>query len=272
MPSTQLAIAVAIGAIAPALPAGALFAPPAQSDQPHAISVQAWPTVAAVFAGGDLAGNHTCTASVVASSTGDLLVTAAHCLSGDGRGMTVAPGYDAGRTPYGVWSVTAVFVDSAWRTDTTEADDVAFLRVAPAMVGGRTRRLQDVTGANTLGDTPSPSTSVTVQGFNAGRTDHAVSCTVGLDMTLTDPTFRCGGYVSGSSGSPWLVTGSDGRTRVTGVIGGPDEGGCTDATSYSAVFAASTAALLARAERSGDDGDIAPVAGPASDCDTSGNG
>ncbi|WP_243762779.1 serine protease [Allobranchiibius sp. CTAmp26] len=268
----QLAIATVIGVIVPALPPGALFAPPAQSDQPHSISVRASPTVAAVFTGGDLGENHTCTASVVASSTGDLLVTAAHCLSGDGKGMKVVPGYDAGHTPYGVWPVTAVFVDSAWRANTTEADDVAFLRVAPTEVDGKTQRLQDVTGANTLGDTPAPSTSVTVEGFNVGRTDHAVSCTVGLDMTVTDPTFRCGGYVSGSSGSPWLVTGSDGITRVTGVIGGPDEGGCTDATSYSAVFAAPTAALLARAERSGNDGDTAPAAGPAPGCSSSDDG
>ncbi|UIJ35847.1 serine protease [Allobranchiibius sp. GilTou73] len=266
MPSTQLAIAAAIAAVALGLPPGELFAPSDQSDQPHSISVRALPTVAALFSGGDVSQDHTCTASVVSSTTGDLLITAAHCVSGNGKGMKVVPGYDAGDAPYGVWPVTAVFVDSAWQSDTSEADDVAFLRVARTEVGGTTRRLQDVTGANTLGDTPAPSTSITVQGFNAGRDDHAVSCTVGLDMTVTDPTFRCGGYVSGSSGSPWLATGADGVTRVTGVIGGPDEGGCTDATSYSPVFTAKTAALLARAERSGDDGDTAPDAGPASDC------
>ena len=266
MPSTQLAIAVAIAAITPALPIGALFAPPVQSDDPHSISVHASPRVAALFSGGDATKDHSCTASVVASSTRDLLVTAAHCLSGDGRNIVVAPGYDSGRTPYGVWPVTAVFVDSAWRSNLAESDDVAFIRVAPTAIHGTKREIQDVTGANTLGDLPAPSTTVTVEGFNSGSSDQAVSCTVGLDMTVDDPTFRCGGYVAGSSGSPWMVTGSDAVTQVIGVIGGPDEGGCTDATSYSPVFDTSTASLLARAERSGNDGDTLPVAGPAPDC------
>jgi hypothetical protein len=48
--------------------------------------------------------------------------------------------------------------------------------------------------------------------------------------------FACGGFFGGTSGSPW-VTRFDPRTRtgtIVGVIGGFQEGGATDAISYSA--------------------------------------
>ena len=51
---------------------------------------------------------HTCTASVIASRTGDLVITAAHCLSGTGAGWRFAPGYDNGAEPYGSWKVVGL--------------------------------------------------------------------------------------------------------------------------------------------------------------------
>lgn len=269
VPSTQLAIALALAAIAPGFPVAALFDPSPTADLPSAISVRAPAMVAAVFGAPDTTPDHTCTASVVSSSTRDLLITAAHCVSGDGTDIKIAPGYNAGRTPYGVWSVTAAFVDSAWQSDQSESDDVAFLRVAPQSINGVRRELQDVTGADTLGTTPDASSVVTASSFNAGSGDHAVSCTTGLGFVGSNPTFRCDGFSNGSSGSPWLVTGTDGITRVTGVIGGLHEGGCRDSTSYSPVFGAPVSALLARAEQAGDDGDDVRAAGPALACSSS---
>lgn len=265
MPSTQQAIAFALAALAPGLPVAVLFALSGTSDIPQATDVRAAPTVAAVFTSG-MSEDHTCTASVVASKTRDLLITAAHCISGDGSGVSVAPGYDAGSTPYSVWPVTAVFVDPAWELGQDAAHDVAILRVAAGTEDDGSRALQDETGANLLGSTATPSTTVTVQGFNLGIDDHAISCTTGLGSAQSNPTFRCGGYVGGSSGSPWLVTGADRITRVTGVIGGLNEGGCTDETSFSPVFGTDVRSLLARAENSGTDGDTLPVAGPAAAC------
>ena len=49
---------------------------------------------------------------------------------------------------------------------------------------------------------------------------------------------RCAGFFGGTSGSPW-VTGFDPVTRtgtIIGVIGGYQEGGDTDAISYSSYF------------------------------------
>lgn len=235
-------------------------------DLPQAAVVRATPTVAAMFVAG-LDEDHSCTASVVASTTRDLLITAAHCISGDGSEIRIAPGYDSGNTPYGVWNVTAVFVDPAWQSRQAAAHDVAILRVSSAVVNGASRTLQDVTGANTLASTASPPTAVTVQGFNAGQDDRAISCTTALRLSRGgNPTFRCDGYVGGTSGSPWLIKGADGKSQVTGVIGGLNEGGCMEQTSFSPVFDASITRLLARAERSGNDGDVLPTAGPAPAC------
>lgn len=272
----QQVLATAIAAIAPmfasVLPSAPAPAPVATATSTQARSAQADPTVAALFHASSQTSDHTCTASVVSSTAADLLITAAHCVTGTGNGIgtTVAPGYNAGATPYGVWSVTGVFVDSAWKTSQPDSDDFAILRVAPKVVGGTTRELQDVTGANTLADTPSdtpgPTTLVTVQGFNTGIDDHAISCTNRLQFTAGEPTFGCGGYVGGSSGSPWIVVGSDGLPRVTGVIGGLNQGGCTSQTSYSPFFGAAVHNLLARAEQPAARGDITPGAGPRSGC------
>ncbi|XAS75288.1 trypsin-like serine protease [Dermatophilaceae bacterium Sec6.4] len=272
MPFLSQAVAVALTAIAPMFPLPASLPISPQAHSLQAVSVSANPTVAALFGASSETSGHTCTASVVSSTTRNLLITAAHCVSGTGKGtgITVAPGYDAGSTPYGVWSVTDVFMDAAWKASQSDPDDVAILQVAPRVVNGATRELQDVTGANNLGDTPASATTVTVQGFNTGTGDRAISCTTGLDFTRdNNPTFGCAGYVGGSSGSPWLVTSADGTTLVTGVIGGLNQGGCTSRTSYSPVFGTAVAHLLARAESADSFGDTTPAAGTPSGCDGS---
>lgn len=231
---------------------------------PKAHSASAPPTIAAVF--GANSKIHSCSAGVIASSTHDLLITAAHCVSGDGTGITVVPGYDTGRAPYGTWSVTAVFVDPDWDSNQSPSDDFAILRVAPQQIGGMQEHVQDITGALPLGTTPAEREAVTVQGFNAGSDDQSVVCTTELAFRGGNPTFGCDGYSNGSSGSPWTVTGTDHVTRAIGVIGGLHQGGCKVERSFSPVFGASVLNLLARAERAGADGDDAPNASPAAAC------
>src|SRR5579864_7122345 len=73
--------------------------------------------VGALFttSGGKL-GTHFCTASVVSSPAGDLLITAAHCLEGKSLSpagsVVFAPGYHDGKFPQGTWVVTTEFVDA----------------------------------------------------------------------------------------------------------------------------------------------------------------
>ena len=114
-------------------------------------------------------GEHFCTASVVHSKPGNLLITAAHCLAGrpvgGPDGIVFVPGFHDGKAPDGSWPVTAVFVDRAWSARQDPDDDVAFLRAGPA--GGQ---LETVTGADRLG-TGWPPQRVTVIGYpdGAGR-------------------------------------------------------------------------------------------------------
>lgn len=237
----------------------------AASAKPATVhTAPALPTVAAVFSADST--THTCSAGVIASTTHDLLITAAHCVSGAGTGITVVPGYDAGRAPYGTWSVTAVFVDPAWASAQPWDDDFAILRVAPQKIGGVTRRLQDVTGALPLGTTPTGREDVTAQGFNAGVNDQSVVCTTELAFKRGEPVFRCDGYVAGSSGSPWMVTGADHVTRTVGVIGGLNQGGCKEERSFSSEFGADVITLLKRAEGAGTEGDKAPTVPPPAAC------
>ena len=97
---------------------------------------------------------HTCTASVIASRTGDLVITAAHCLSGSGAGWRFVPGYDNGVEPYGSWNVVGLYGAPAWLHSTLASSDYAIVKVAPRVVKGKERILQDVVGANRLATAP----------------------------------------------------------------------------------------------------------------------
>jgi hypothetical protein len=88
-------------------------------------------------------GGHFCTASVIGSPHGDLVITAAHCVTGT-SGVAFVPGYDRGAAPYGIWTVTKIYVDRSWTSSSNADDDVAFLRVTQA---GSIVPIEDVTGA-----------------------------------------------------------------------------------------------------------------------------
>src|SRR5208337_4757138 len=97
---------------------------------------------------------HTCTASVVDSSAGDLLITAAHCISGTAHGYSFVPGYHDGIEPFGSWTVVRAYGAPEWLAAQAPQRDFAFLVVAPHDVNGGTERIQDVTGAYQLGTAP----------------------------------------------------------------------------------------------------------------------
>jgi Trypsin len=93
------------------------------------------PAVGALFTMNDgRLGTHFCTASVVHSPEGNLILTAAHCLAGysDASPATIAfvPGYVDGASPEGIWLVTRIFVDRGWAATQNPDDDFAFLTVA----------------------------------------------------------------------------------------------------------------------------------------------
>ncbi|MDH6136811.1 hypothetical protein P3T37_006242 [Kitasatospora sp. MAA4] len=185
---------------------------------------------------------HFCTAVVVPSPTGNLLLTAAHCIS-DADGVTFAPGYRNGAAPYGSWPVTRVFTTDGWSRDRQHDpdQDFAFLEVGPDNAG---RRIQDVVGANPLGIYAAFTDQVRLYGYNSTQ-DSPVLCTnVTTRLTAHQRRIHCPSYWIGTSGGPWIDTASH---AVVGVIGGYQLGGDTADISYSAYFDRTMADLYLRA-------------------------
>jgi len=210
------------------------------------------PAVGALFnvSSGQL-GQHFCTASVVDSPAGDLLITAAHCVTGASSTIEFVPGYDTGGRPYGTWTVTKVYVDQAWNTSSSDDDDFAFLRVSQP---GSSAPVEDVTGAERLATrTPVSRQLVQVIGY-PNATNQPVSCQNRLRQPMAGQLeFDCDGYTNGTSGGPFLseVDQATGQGLVLGVIGGYQQGGDTPQVSYSAVLGANAAALYEQAVAGG---------------------
>jgi V8-like Glu-specific endopeptidase len=212
--------------------------------RPHAHSFAGLRTVGPLFPPGSTV--HTCTASVIASRTGDLVITAAHCLWGSGAGWRFVPGYDRGLEPYGSWNVVGLYAATAWLHSTLASRDYAIVKLAPRVVKGKEQTLQDVVGANRLATAPAKGAAVTVPAYAIGSNDRPLTCAVRVTYQGIYPAFSCNLYVGGTSGAPWLEH-TRGSNTVVGVIGGLHQGGCTPMTSYSAPFNARTLAVAASA-------------------------
>ena len=174
------------------------------------------PAVGALFtASAGQLGRHFCTASVVDSPAGDLLITAAHCVTGTAGTIDFVPGY---RQP------------------------------------GSSVPVEDVTGAERLATgTPASRRLIQVIGY-PNATDQPVTCQNWLRQPMAGQLeFDCGGYTNGTSGGPFLseVDQATGQGLVIGVIGGYQQGGDTPQVSYSPVLGANAAALFKRAVADG---------------------
>jgi hypothetical protein len=206
--------------------------------------------------GGDV---HSCSGAVLASPSGDLVLTAAHCLA-DGVDASFVPGFDfpgvdvpgpdeAG--PVDGWQVDAVYLDPRWVAVQDPLADYAVARVSRADGA----RLESVAGGGLrLGGAPEPGQAVTVIGYAAGPGGGPAACQApAAEAREGFPELHCDGVVAGFSGAPW-ITGS----TVSGLIGGLDGGGCTEEISYSPPFGDAIAALVSRAQAGGP-GDAAPA-------------
>jgi hypothetical protein len=201
-------------------------APPA----PAAAAPATVSPVGALFAN----GHHFCTASVVHSGAGDLVLTAAHCVQ---AGMSFAPDFHDGVAPLGMWTVTAVAVADGWTSSADPDLDFAFLTVQQP---GNTASLESLTGANVLGTDRGFDHTITLTGY-PDTTDSPVVCT---GTTTRSDTYQqrvaCPGFPDGTSGGPWVTGGA-----VIGVIGGYQLGGDTPDVSYSPYFDDDIAKLYA---------------------------
>jgi V8-like Glu-specific endopeptidase len=187
----------------------------------------------------DASGGHYCTASVVASPGGNLLITAAHCINGgDGTGyksdIVFIPDYRDGSEPYGVWTPQRLLVAPQWADSADPDFDVGFVVLQPR----DGENIQQVLGANQLGFNPGYHNLVRVTGYPSDDGAPITCVNWTSAQSTTQLRFDCDGYADGTSGSPW-VTHFDPRSRtgtIVGVIGGYQEGGDTPSVSYSAYF------------------------------------
>jgi V8-like Glu-specific endopeptidase len=193
------------------------------------------PRVGALFEH-DASGNHFCTASVVASPGRDLLITAAHCLSGGKDGgyrqdIVFIPGYRDGQAPFGMWTPARLVVAPQWMSSSDPDYDVGFVVLKPRDGSN----IENVLGANRLAFDTGYRHLVRVTGYPAS-TDVPISCINWTSrQSAAQLRFDCGGFTGGTSGSPW-VTRFDPQTltgTIVGVIGGYQAGGDTPAISYS---------------------------------------
>jgi V8-like Glu-specific endopeptidase len=206
------------------------------------------PRVGALFSP-DANGPHFCTASVVPSPGHDLVMTAAHCISG-GRGsasIVFVPAYANGIGPYGVWAARTLIVDPQWASGGDPDYDVGFVVLSP----DDGKAVQDVVGANPIDFNAGYRHLVRVTGYPE-RDDAPVTCeNWTTEYSATQLRFACGGFYAGTSGSPWVV--ADGAAvadspQVVGVIGGYERGGDTNSVSYSAYLNDAIEALYQQAE------------------------
>ncbi len=199
------------------------------------------PRVGAFFFDG--LGLHSCTGSVVHSKGGDLVLTAAHCLSG-GSAATFVPGFAGKGAPVDLWTVDGVYFDPRWLASKDPRADYVIARVSGT---GAVSLESHVGSALVLGSAPAPGSRVKLIGYPAGVGGLPIGCQAGTGITDGGfPSLACEGMVNGTSGAPWVS-----GTAVVGLIGGLDGGGCAEDMSYSAPFDDHTAQLLARAEAGG---------------------
>lgn len=222
------------------------------TETPTAAKMSAAPVlpdarVGALFlGGGDL---HTCTAGVLHSAGGDLILTAAHCVAED-IDITFVAGFRDAADPADIWRVETIYLDPRWMKSQDPLADFAILRVARD--GGGTVEAE-AGGGLALGVAPKPGTKVTVTAYGLGVGGGPIGCKGATELAPGGfPLLPCGGLVDGTSGAPWTT-----GLTVIGLVGGLDGGGCDENISYSPPFDDGVAGLLARAEAGGP-GDEAP--------------
>jgi V8-like Glu-specific endopeptidase len=219
---------------------------------PDSQSFSGVPTVGALFyTKGN--SNHFCTASVIRSTVGSLVLTAAHCVytsKGYSQNMEFVPGYDEGSQSYGVWPVTQITVAKGWRQGENPDLDVAFLNVAPPpnSVGP----IAQVTGALQIAFALPDAQHITVIGYNNTDQRPIMCSTTSFKFRTDQMEFHCSGFWYGTSGGPWILNydSGQGTGTVYGVIGGYEAGGYVSWASFAAALEKPAQELLAQAEAS----------------------
>ncbi len=189
---------------------------------------------------GIIVGAPFCTATIVPSVKGNLLITAAHCLGKvPVSDIVYAPFYHSGVRPFGTWRVTSQVFPPDWLPGGTPNSDFAFLTV--------NGDVQARAGAEWLGISSPVPASVTVEGYllAGGMTVCTKKPTTIEVDSQPELKLTCSGFPNGSSGGPFLVgiSKKSGLGTIVGVVGGYQQGGDSSDVEYSAPFGSSVISL-----------------------------
>jgi hypothetical protein len=187
-----------------------------------------------------------CTASIVDSPRGDLLVTAAHCLGKvPASQMVFIPYFHNGASPFGEWPVTSQTFPKHWFPGGNIGRDFAFLTVSGDV--------QARAGAEQLGVSYPLPRSARLEGYSLSG--DPVICT-GRPSSVVRAgrrqlRFECRGFSDASSGGPFLthVSGKSGLGTIVGVIGGYQQGGSSSSVSYASPLGPAATALARQLAR-----------------------
>ena len=220
---------------------------PAGTTQNGKLTAQSFdgiPKVGAVFFSvGGVVSAHYCTGSVVHSPSGNLIVTAGHCVHNTLFGgwqdhIVFVPGYHDDIAPYGMWVATKAYVDSKWVASEDQDADIAFLDVRK--VGGGSQTLESITGANTFTAEPGYENKISVVSYplTAAKPVGCQASTAKFSDTQLE--LGCGGLPDGASGSPFMASGD----KLVGILGGYEQGGNSPDVSYSIYFSSRIASIF----------------------------
>lgn len=204
------------------------------------------PTIGALFYASGR-NPRVCTAAVVDSTTGNLVVTSAHCIVGEGfaTNLEYVPDYSDGKAPYGIWPVTAITVARGWRHGRNPNLDLAFLTVTTAH-----GQIQAVTGGLALGFNLGYDQTIETVAYNTNNTEPVRCATKSFRFRAGQVEFRCGGFHDGTSGAPWVVgyNPGNGAGTLVGVLGGYEGDGVYQWASYSPYLGSAVRAVFQMAE------------------------
>ena len=174
---------------------------------PYAASFDGLLQVGALFRGAWQSEPHICTASVVNSPSGDVIATAAHCLSGNAKDLEFVPMYHDGQAPYGEWNVTGAYVSQQWLTHQDPQADFAFLTVGPRDIGGTERTTESVVGGDPLITGTQPPQWTVVTGYpGAGGASPSSASTRPSPGMVTHPSAAAATWTARAADPGWPTT------------------------------------------------------------------
>jgi hypothetical protein len=186
---------------------------PGAQASPQATSATISSTTGKVFftLGGS---NFVCSGSATSSTNGDVVSTAGHCVNeGPGAFATnwaFVPAYNNGSRPYGTWTARTLVTTSAWANQGDINYDGGFA-VMNTLNGAH---LTDVVGGQGIGFNLARGLTYNAYGYPAaapfnGETLKSCSGTASDDVWggTQSQAITCD-MTGGSSGGPWLVSGS----------------------------------------------------------------